>query len=588
MKQIKQMGIFLFLALSLLTMGCGGDDGGGDTTPPTVSSVSPANGATDVAINTVITATFSEAMNSSTINTSTFTLNSTSGAVTGTVTYSGTTATFTPSSNLSYSATYTATITTGVKDSAGNAMAANYTWSFTTISPPSAPTASASGGDGQVTVSWSAVTSATSYNIYWSTTSGVTTTTGTKISDITSTSYTHTGLTNGTTYYYIVTAVTSAGESSASNEVLAKPLAPSAQTAPIDTTNDVGQYASLALDPNTSYPKIAYYDNTSDDLKYAEWNPTTQLWETATIDSTGNVGQYAWLDLDSQGRPRIAYYDATGGDTKYASCDTGCTSSTNWTLQVAVAGTAAGQGISLKLTSAGEPMIAYHDHGAGDLKFVQGSGTTGSITWSTPITVDNSSTPHEGHQQIYLIVNSSGAPRIVYSLGSFSSSSGAKYAACNTGCTTSSNWSSSTVTTSTTDIGYGPAVALDESTIHYIYHDHGYTNLKYSTSADGATWTAGTDVDGASATDHPGHSRNSIFIDSGKPRVAYINNANSRPRYAKYDGTTWTVTEIDTSYTGSALDTSDQYISMAKGADGKARIAYYDSVNGDLKYWVEP
>ena len=102
---------------------------GTDTTPPTVFSTNPADTATNVAVNTTITATFSEAMDSSTINTSTFTL---SGGVTGTVTYSGTTATFTPSSNLAYNTTYTATVTTGVRDTSGNAMASNYTWSFTT------------------------------------------------------------------------------------------------------------------------------------------------------------------------------------------------------------------------------------------------------------------------------------------------------------------------------------------------------------------------------------------------------------------------------------------------------------------------
>ena len=97
---------------------------------PTVSSTSPSNGATGVAINSTITATFSEAMQASTITTDTFTV----GGVAGTVTYdSGSkTATFTPSSNLSYSTIYTAIITTGVKNLAGNAMAANYTWTFTT------------------------------------------------------------------------------------------------------------------------------------------------------------------------------------------------------------------------------------------------------------------------------------------------------------------------------------------------------------------------------------------------------------------------------------------------------------------------
>jgi len=108
-----------------------------DTTAPSVISTSPANGATDIATGTAITATFSEAMNSSTIDTTTFILKDSSGnLIGGTVTYSGTTATFTLSTSLSYSTTYTATITTGVKDLAGNAMTSDYSWSFTTGSTP--------------------------------------------------------------------------------------------------------------------------------------------------------------------------------------------------------------------------------------------------------------------------------------------------------------------------------------------------------------------------------------------------------------------------------------------------------------------
>ena len=58
-------------------------------------------------------------------------------SVAGSVTLSGTTATFTPSAPLAYSTTYTATLTTGVTDLANNALAAAYTWSFTTGAAPS-------------------------------------------------------------------------------------------------------------------------------------------------------------------------------------------------------------------------------------------------------------------------------------------------------------------------------------------------------------------------------------------------------------------------------------------------------------------
>jgi hypothetical protein len=90
---------------------------------------------------------------------------------------------------------------------------------------PTAPTGvTASADDGQVSISWSAVSGATSYNIYWSTTSGVTKTNGIKITGATN-PYSHTGLTNDTTYYYIVTAVNSSGESVESEEVSATPTA---------------------------------------------------------------------------------------------------------------------------------------------------------------------------------------------------------------------------------------------------------------------------------------------------------------------------------------------------------------------------
>jgi hypothetical protein len=106
-----------------------------DTTPPTVSSTVPANGASDVSINQTINATFSEDMDPLTISTANFMLTGPGAtAVTGTVTYvaAGKIATFTPMSNLAPGTTYTAMITTGAKDLAGNALAADYVWSFST------------------------------------------------------------------------------------------------------------------------------------------------------------------------------------------------------------------------------------------------------------------------------------------------------------------------------------------------------------------------------------------------------------------------------------------------------------------------
>jgi hypothetical protein len=105
---------------------------GSDNTLPLLNSSDPLSNATDVVINKVVSITFSEAMNASTINNSTFTLKQGTTIVTGTVASNGTTATFTPSNLLAASTPYTATITTGAKDLAGNGLATDNVWSFTT------------------------------------------------------------------------------------------------------------------------------------------------------------------------------------------------------------------------------------------------------------------------------------------------------------------------------------------------------------------------------------------------------------------------------------------------------------------------
>jgi alpha-tubulin suppressor-like RCC1 family protein/fibronectin type 3 domain-containing protein len=132
------------------------------------------------------------------------------------------------------------------------------------VPAPGAPTGvSASPGNQQVTVSWNAVTGATSYNLYWSTSTGATKSTGTKIAGVTS-PYAHTGLTNGTAYYYVVTAVNVGGESGESAQVSATPQVP-APGAPASLAMTVGNgqvtLSWSAVSGATSYH--LYWRNTS-------------------------------------------------------------------------------------------------------------------------------------------------------------------------------------------------------------------------------------------------------------------------------------------------------------------------------------
>jgi fibronectin type 3 domain-containing protein len=88
--------------------------------------------------------------------------------------------------------------------------------------PPAAPTGlQATAGNAQVTLSWSASTGATSYNVKRSTNNGSGYAT---ISMPATTGYIDVGVTNSTTYYYVVTAANTAGESANSNQAFATPV----------------------------------------------------------------------------------------------------------------------------------------------------------------------------------------------------------------------------------------------------------------------------------------------------------------------------------------------------------------------------
>ncbi|MFA6147666.1 MAG: IPT/TIG domain-containing protein [bacterium] len=121
----------------------------------------------------------------------------------------------------------TATVPSGAGMAAGpvtvvtQGIGASSPSAFTPALAPSGVTAVP--GDNQVTLSWSPVTGAASYKIYWGTAPGVTKASVTFISGATS-PYLHAGRANGTTYYYVVTATTSGVESAISAEVSARPV----------------------------------------------------------------------------------------------------------------------------------------------------------------------------------------------------------------------------------------------------------------------------------------------------------------------------------------------------------------------------
>ncbi len=118
-------------------------------------------------------------------------------------------------------------------------------------------------GNAQATLTWTASSGATSYNIYRSTTSGGEGTTAYN-AGITSTSFVDTGLANGTTYYYKVAAVSSAGTSAQSNEVSVKPAATGSLAGSVSAASGTVNLTSVGTTDWAAYGfNTSAYDHTS-------------------------------------------------------------------------------------------------------------------------------------------------------------------------------------------------------------------------------------------------------------------------------------------------------------------------------------
>jgi hypothetical protein len=119
---------------------------------------------------------------------------------------------------------------------------------------------------------------------------------------------------------------------------------------------------------------------------YAGWNAPVP----ATVDSTDDVGEYTSLAV-VDGNPAISYYDWDNGDLKYVRATTADGSS--WGSPLIVAGDG-GADVGLYTSLAvvdGNPAISYYDNGSGDLKYVRATDSPGS-SWGRPVTLDSRAT----------------------------------------------------------------------------------------------------------------------------------------------------------------------------------------------------
>ena len=212
--------------------------------------------------------------------------------------------------------------------------------------PPPAPTnLTATAGDTQVSLTWSASSGATSYNVKRSGTSG-----GpyTQIAAPTSTSYTDTALTNGTTYYYVVSATNSTGESANSAQVVAVPNPPAPTFGTWINVTPAGVDLTDNLCGNDGTQSVGADPSNPSNL-YAEFN-CQGIWKSTDYGATWsgpiNTGRNAAKVSDCVGGITVSPSGSAGPPTIYLGCIQGSgegfwksvDGGVNWTMYVVAAG----------------------------------------------------------------------------------------------------------------------------------------------------------------------------------------------------------------------------------------------------------
>jgi hypothetical protein len=289
-----------------------------------------------------------------------------------------------------------------------------------------------------------------------------------------------------------------------------------------NSANTVGRYLSMAV--VNGNPAIAYYDETSGDLKYCRSLTTNgAIWGAPVVAHVGGanlVGKFPSLTIVN-GRPAVAYYDDTADDLKYVRAADA--NGTTWGAPITVASTGT-IGLYAQLNVAnGRPAIAYYNSSSNRLEFVR-AGNVDGTAWGLPVAIDGSSTNVAGEYCSMEIV------------------------------------------------GGNPAIAYRAATADVLRYCR-------AADADGTAWSAPVEINNL-----PGAGEDvSLTIVSGRPAVAFLARGSEVlfERAGDANGTNWTSTGT---VVGGARDSATPSGIALRVVAGLPRIAYWHAQVGNVFY----
>jgi hypothetical protein len=287
----------------------------------------------------------------------------------------------------------------------------------------------------------------------------------------------------------------------------------------IDPADNVGQYCSMTK--NGSYLHVSYYDAGNKDLKYAYWNGSSWTVDPQAVDSSESVGKYSSIAVDPNGYPHISYYDEDNGDLKHAYKD-----SQGWHIEKVDVGGNSNSGTSainvgkysaIAVDSSGRIHIAYYDDSSDDLRYATRS-SSGSWSGGWDL-IDNAG---DVGKFCSIAIDSSRKAHVSYY---DASSSKLKYAYQNS----SGNWQVTTVSDSSNTGKYTDIACDSNNRIHVSFYDTANDTLKYGFYCNSKWQTVAVDERAGSSDDQ----NTSITLDNrDQAHISYYDTTSSDSMYA--------------------------------------------------------
>ena len=350
----------------------------------------------------------------------------------------------------------------------------------------------------------------------------------------------------------------------------------------VDDEWGVGMFASLALDPSNGHPRISYYDQTNNHLKYAEQNANGLLhsWSITTIDASGEVGGNKTaiaLDNSSSHLPHIAYTNLNGHVWHAWKTCTGtppfqiCT----WhTEEVDGTVNTAGDNITLAIDADGYLHLAYYDSITSSLRYALYNGA-----WYFDTLSDNTGVFSFGMEPS-LAIDSSGWPAITYE-----TDSGINYAW--RASDTWADWDFDIVyeDTSASEVPSAPSLQLPNEDLSqpWISFIDGNSEVELATSGDNTCPGTTGSYDCTYVDDSSDFHVTSLAVDTSNPaynlsRVITIDALTGELRY-EYQDTSYIWHSLAVDYSTNV----GLYSSLVVNPDGP-HIGYYDQDATRFKY----